>query len=350
MSEDYLKVIFDAFTRAENSTTNKVQGTGLGMAITKNLVELMGGSIEVKSEEGKGSLFTVELELRIAEQDTDADFWKKHKLTRLLVVDDEEETCRNIQYLMKDTEVSVDMQNSGENAADIIYEALAEGNPYHMVLLDWKMPGIDGMETARRIRDRVPENLPILLLTAHDWDSIEEEALRAGINGFLAKPFFVSALKEKITEMQEEDNAFARKGENDAEPVSLEGRNFLVAEDNEINAEILQEILSMEGASCEIAVNGALAVARFAEAVPGEYDAILMDVQMPVMNGYEATRQIRALEREDAGTVPIIAMTANAFAEDVRDALNAGMNAHISKPVDLELLKKTINLYIRKEG
>lgn len=350
MSEDYLKVIFDAFTRAENSTTNKVQGTGLGMAITKNLVELMGGSIEVKSEEGKGSLFTVELELRIAEQDTDADFWKKHKLTRLLVVDDEEETCRNIQYLMKDTEVSVDMLNSGENAADIIYEALAEGNPYHMVLLDWKMPGIDGMETARRIRDRVPENLPILLLTAHDWDSIEEEALRAGINGFLAKPFFVSALKEKITEMQEEDNAFARKGENDAEPVSLEGRNFLVAEDNEINAEILQEILSMEGASCEIAVNGALAVARFAEAAPGEFDAILMDVQMPVMNGYEATRQIRALEREDAGTVPIIAMTANAFAEDVRDALNAGMNAHISKPVDLELLKKTINLYIRKEG
>ena len=350
MSEEYLKVIFEAFTRAENSTTNKVQGTGLGMAITKNIVELMGGSIEVKSEEGKGSLFTVELELRIAEQDTDADFWKDHKFTRMLVVDDEEEICRNIQYLMKETEVSVDILHRGEAAADTVYKALKEGSPYHMVLLDWKMPGIDGMETARRIRNKIQKDLPILLLTAHDWDSIEEAALQAGIDGFLAKPFFVSALKEKILEIHAEENEFTWKEEDMAEPVSLAGRNFLVAEDNEINAEILQEILNMEGAFCEIAVNGALAVERFAEAVPGEFDAILMDVQMPVMNGYEATKRIRELEREDAGTVPIIAMTANAFAEDVRDALNAGMNAHISKPVDLELLKKTINLYIRKEG
>ena len=339
MTKEYLQVIFDAFTRAENSTTNKVQGTGLGMAITKNIVELMGGTIEVASEVDKGTIFTVELELRISEQEEDALFWKNHEVTRILVVDDDADVRESIQALMEDTSVRTDVLEGGEMAVAAVERAFEEKQPYQMVLLDWRMPGLDGIETARRIREELGKDIYILLLTAYDWDEIEWEARDAGIDGFLTKPFFVSALKEKIVE-------FTAQGEEESriegEASSLEGGHFLVAEDNEINAEILEELLGIEGADCEILENGKLLVERFAKAEPGEFDAILMDVQMPVMNGYEATRCIRSLEREDAATIPIIAMTANAFAEDVKEAMNAGMNAHVAKPVDMEVLKKTI--------
>ena len=337
MTQEYLQVIFDAFTRAENSTTNKVQGTGLGMAITKNIVELMGGTIEVASEVDKGTIFTVDLELRISEQEEDSRFWKNHGISQILVVDDDPDVRESIQALMEDTGVLTDTLQDGE--AEALQNADCGEKSYQMVLLDWKMPGIDGVETARRIRREIAEDIPILLLTAYDWDEIEEEAREAGIDGFLTKPFFVSALKEKILELtvREEEHIW-----NTGEESGLEGEHFLVAEDNEINAEILEELLSIEGADCEILENGELVVERFANAQPGEFDAILMDVQMPVMNGYEATRRIRALEREDAASIPIVAMTANAFAEDVKEALNAGMNAHVSKPVDMEVLKRTI--------
>ncbi len=339
MTQEYLQVIFDAFTRAENSTTNKVQGTGLGMAITKNIVELMGGTIEVASEVDKGTIFTVDLELRISEQEEDSRFWKNHGISQILVVDDDPDVRESIQALMEDTGVLTDTLQDGEAAVEALQNADCGEKSYQMVLLDWKMPGIDGVETARRIRREIAEDIPILLLTAYDWDEIEEEAREAGIDGFLTKPFFVSALKEKILELtvREEEHIW-----NTGEESGLEGEHFLVAEDNEINAEILEELLSIEGADCEILENGELVVERFANAQPGEFDAILMDVQMPVMNGYEATRRIRALEREDAASIPIVAMTANAFAEDVKEALNAGMNAHVSKPVDMEVLKRTI--------
>ncbi len=339
MTPEYLQVIFDAFTRAENSTTNKVQGTGLGMAITKNIVELMGGTIEVASEVDKGTIFTVDLELRISEQEEDSRFWKNHGISQILVVDDDPDVRESIQALMEDTGVLTDTLQDGEAAVEALQNADCGEKSYQMVLLDWKMPGIDGVETARRIRREIAEDIPILLLTAYDWDEIEEEAREAGIDGFLTKPFFVSALKEKILELtvREEEHIW-----NTGEESGLEGEHFLVAEDNEINAEILEELLSIEGADCEILENGELVVERFANAQPGEFDAILMDVQMPVMNGYEATRRIRALEREDAASIPIVAMTANAFAEDVKEALNAGMNAHVSKPVDMEVLKRTI--------
>ncbi len=339
MSPEYLEVIFDAFTRAENSTTNKVQGTGLGMAITKNIVELMGGTIEVVSEVNKGTLFTVDLELRISEQEGDSKFWENQGVTRILAADDEEDVCEAIRALMEDTGVRVDVKMSGEEAVRALAAADEKEDPYQLVILDWKMPGLNGIETARQIRKGAGKYVPILLLTSYDWDEIESEALEAGINGFLAKPFFVSALKEKIQELKARGEGY-RYGES--ETLSLEGQHFLVAEDNEINAEILEELLDIEGADCEVMVNGELAVERFSNAMPGEFDAILMDVQMPVMNGYEATRRIRKLKREDAATIPIIAMTANAFAEDVKDAMNAGMNAHVSKPVDMEVLKRTI--------
>ncbi len=347
MTPEYLETIFDAFTRAENSTTNKVQGTGLGMAITKNIVELMGGSIHVVSEVEKGSLFTVELELRIPEEQVDRNFWKNHEISRILVVDDDGDICRNVQILMEDTGVLADTALSGEEGIRQVCRAKEQNKPYHVILLDWKMPGMDGIETARRIRAVVEAHVPILFLTAYNWEELQEEAAQAGIDGFLAKPFFVSAFKEKILELHA---ALEDKGENNesAEQDSLEGCRFLAAEDNEINAEILLQLLELEGAVCEVAEDGQEALERFQNSAPGEFDAILMDVQMPKMNGYEATKAIRGLEREDAASVLIIAMTANAFAEDVKDALDAGMNAHIAKPVDMGLLKKTVRQYIQR--
>lgn len=346
MTPEYLEVIFDAFTRAENSTTNKVQGTGLGMAITKNIVKLMGGTIEVASEVDKGSCFTVDLELRIPEEVIDEQFWKDHGVSRMLVVDDEQDILDNVQMLMEETPVSVDLSLSGEDGIQQVRNACEKENPYHLILLDWKMPEMDGIETARQIRDIVPEHTPIFLLTSYDWDELEEEAVQAGVDGFLSKPFLVSALKEKVRELHF-DSSGERTVEDDGQDYSLAGRNFLVAEDNEINSEILSEVLRGEGATCEIAEDGKLALERFSRAEKGEFDAILMDVQMPVMNGYEATKAIRALEREDAKTIPIIAMTANAFAEDVKDALAAGMNAHIAKPIDMESIKKTLSKYLQ---
>ncbi len=349
MTKEYLKVIFDPFTRAENSTTNKIQGTGLGMAITKNIVELMGGTIEVFSELHKGSLFRVELELRIPDGQTDQEFWLKNGISRILAVDDDREVCKGIQVLMKDTGVTVDTVLQGSEAVSQIKEAWDRKNPYHMVLLDWRMPDMDGDTTGKRIREVIPESVPILFLTAYDGSEVREEARHLGNANLLPKPFFVSALKEKILEMQAEQNG-RKVLANPEEEHSLKGLQFLVAEDNEINGEILQELLDMEEAKCEIVENGQLAVERFERAEEGEFDAILMDVQMPVMNGYEAARAIRALPRRDAGEIPIIAMTANAFAEDVRDALEAGMNVHLAKPIDMELLKKTVKQYVVRKG
>lgn len=345
MTPEYLEVIFDAFTRAENSTTNKVQGTGLGMAITKNIVELMGGTIEVTSEVGKGSRFTVDLELRIPNHAIDKQFWRDHGISRMLVVGAQEDGA-NIQMLMEETPVSVELSFSSEDAVRQVREACEQDRPYHLIVLDGELPGLDEIGTARQIREMIPGHVSILLLAANDWEDTEDETEGSDVDGTLSKPFFVSALKEKVSELQVASR-HDEQAEEDSENYSLEGRNFLVAEDNEINSEILSEVLEGEGAACEIAENGQIAVERFIRAEAEEFDAILMDVQMPVMNGYEATRAIRSLDREDAGTIPIIAMTANAFAEDVKDALDAGMNAHVAKPIDMDSIKKTLSKYLR---
>lgn len=349
MTPEYLAVIFDPFTRAENSTTNKIQGTGLGMAITKNIVDLMGGTIEVKSEVDQGTIFSIELELRIPDGKSDKEFWQEHGVTRILAVDDEEEIRNNIRMLMGEVGVSTDTASDGEDAIRQLQSIREQGNDdYDMILLDWKMPDMDGIETAKQIRAFLSKEVPIVLLTAFDWDELEEAADCAGINGFLAKPFFVSAFKEKVLELR--DHQVQEETTEEAEEDNrLEGWRFLVAEDNAINSEILLELLDIEGAIGDIVENGQLAVERFQSSEPKEFDAILMDVQMPVMNGYEATKAIRALEREDAKTIPIIAMTANAFAEDVKDAKDAGMDAHIAKPIDMEVVKKTLNKYVKRE-
>lgn len=349
MTPEYLETIFDAFTRAENSTTNKVQGTGLGMAITKNIVELMGGTIDVFSEVNKGSLFRVDLELRIPREQTDQQYWQENGITRILAVDNELEICKSIQMLMKDTGVAVDIALSGEDALKLAEDAIENDTPYQVILLDWKMPNMNGGETAKKLRAIIPQTVPIVFLTSYTEDEVEDEVFLLENVDFLAKPFFVSAFKEVLCKLADgeckDETSEGSENEN-----SLKGLHFLAAEDNFINAEILSELLNIEGATCEIVENGQLALERFARAAENEFDAILMDVQMPVMNGYDASRKIRAFEHEKhTKHIPIIAMTANAFAEDVKDALDAGMDAHVAKPIDMELLRKTVNQYIERK-
>lgn len=342
MTKEYLETIFDAFTRAENSTTNKVQGTGLGMAITKNIIELMGGTIDVFSEVDQGSLFRVELEFRIPEGQADRQFWAGMGIARILVADADVETCGNIGALMGDVGVEADVAHSIEGALSLL-ESSAEG--YQVILLGTNTVEEGAvMQAVNRIREKAGDTIPILIMPLHGETA--DDICQTENIGVLIKPFFASAFKEKIQEMQEEAEKTGELPEETAH--SLEGLYFLAAEDNEINAEILQEILAFEGAGCEIVENGQLAVERFERSQKGEFDAILMDVQMPVMNGYDATRVIRALEREDARTIPIIAMTANAFAEDEKEALNAGMNVHLAKPIDIEMLKQVIRQYTIK--
>lgn len=338
MTKEYLETIFDAFTRAENSTTNKVQGTGLGMAITKNIIELMGGTIDVFSEVDEGSLFRVELEFRIPEGQSDRRFWAEQGITKILVADADEDTCENIGTLMGDVGVETDAVHSIEDVLSML-----EGDKagWQVILFGGNIAEGSVAQAVSRIREKAGEELPILLLSDHGEAAGEEIAQGENV-GVLIKPFFASAFKEKIQQMQ----AAQKSAEPEVESIhNLAGLHFLAAEDNEINAEILREILAYEKADCEIVENGQLAVERFERAEVGEFDAILMDVQMPVMNGYEATRAIRALTREDARTIPIIAMTANAFAEDEKEALDAGMNVHLAKPIDIELLKQVIMQY-----
>ena len=327
MTPEYLETIFDAFTRAENSTTNKVQGTGLGMAITKSIVELMGGTIEVRSEVNRGSLFLVELELRILEEHADRKFWENRGIRRVLAIIGDRECRENVRALVTGGGLEADMAASLEEALDL----LAGSRDFQLVLLDWE--AFSGVQAASAIRAATPA--PILLLAEYDAEGTEA-VLETGRTGVLAKPFFLSAFRQKVEEL------WSGGEPEPLQDTSLEGLRFLAAEDNDINAEILAELLSMEGADCEIVENGRLAVERFQQSAEGEFDAILMDVQMPVMNGHDAARAIRALPRDDAGSIPIIAMTANAFTEDEKASMDAGMNAHVAKPLDLGLLKKVI--------
>ncbi len=340
MSEEFQKQIFVPFSREISSVTNEIQGTGLGMAITKNLVDLMGGIIRLESRLGAGSTFTVELSFALPEQaKTSLRF--QDRVTRLLVADDEEEIGLDIQRMMQDTGVAVSFVTDGRSAVEKAVSAHKRGEDFHVILLDWKMPGMNGVETARRIREEVGSAVPILVLTSYDWSEIEEQAREAGINAFMPKPFFVSTFWQTIAPLFEEEEPQEGPRAEIAES-ALQGLSFLVAEDNELNAEILTEMLHMEGAECEVAVNGKEALERFMAAEPGTYDMILMDVQMPVMNGYEATRRIRACGHPEAGAIPIVAMTANTFAEDVRNALDAGMDGHLAKPIDMPTVRRVV--------
>ena len=336
MSPEYQKVIFEPFTREETKITHEIQGTGLGMPITKSLVDLMGGTITVESRLGEGSTFCVELELRIQELEDDTGFWSDHKITRMIVADDDEEICRGIVKTMARAGVEVDYATTGRAAAEMVRER-REDHPYDLVLLDWKMPELDGLETARLIRKDCPDNIPILLLTAYDWSDIEREASEAGVSHFMPKPFFMSTFKETVKRITD-----SRKKREGGQTDVVRGKRILVVDDIEVNRILLTKILTTLGAVCDTAANGQEAVEKFETSQSGEYDLIMMDVQMPILDGYEATRAIRSGGHPSAKSVPIIAMTANAFVDDVREALASGMNAHIAKPVQLDSLKATI--------
>ena len=348
MSEDYQKVIFDPFTREQSTLLNKIQGTGLGMAITKSLVDLMGGSINVVSTLGEGSTFTVELELRIQEETgVDRKFWKTHGITRMLVADDNEEICQDIVKRMGRLGVDARYATDGEEAIRDIRAAREAGQPYDLILMDWKMPDLDGLETARLVRKDHSDKTPILLFTAYDWSDIEQEAMELGIRHFLPKPFFMSNFKEAVQRMLGNRQSSAQPKEKRS---PVKGKHVLVVDDIEVNRIILTKILTTLGAECEMAADGQEALDKFERSQPGQYDIIFMDVQMPVLNGYEATQAIRASDHPRAKQVPIIAMTANAFMDDIRDALEAGMDAHVSKPIVIDQMEATVQEVLDRKG
>lgn len=336
MTQDFIETIFDPFVREENSNTGKIQGTGLGMAITKNMVELMGGNISVKSKPQEGSTFTVYLDLQTQNPEYSREFWEKHKIRRMLIVDDTEDICINIQDIMKDTGVEVSYTTDGAKAIEMIDSAEERKAPYDLVILDYKMPGMDGLDVARVINEKKGKNRPSLILTDFAWEKFEENIEMDSVDAFLVKPFFISSLKECIEEL------YLSNDSSDSEEISIKGMHFLVVEDFELNYEILKERLELEGATCEIAVDGEEGVRVFEKSEPGHFDAVLMDVQMPKMNGYEAAKAIRAGNHPMAADIPIIAMTANAFEEDRTRSFEAGMNEHVAKPIDMKRLKEVI--------
>ena len=341
MSEDFVKVIFEPFSRETTAYTKEIQGTGLGMAITKQIVDLMGGTISVKSKLGEGSEFVVEIELaKVAQAYADpTQFWKEHNIKKMLVVDDELDVCFEVKELMTETGVEVEYTTSGEAALEKLAQMKKGKTKYDIVLLDWKMSGMDGLETAKRIRKLIDSDLPIMVLTSYNFEEIEAEAETTGIHIFLSKPFFVSNFRNAVARLH---GTVEEVEQEDSEALPMEGLNILAAEDNPINAEILEELLDDEGVKCTIVENGKLAVEAFEKSEPGTYDMIFMDVQMPIMNGHEASKAIRASRHPDAKKIPIIAMTANAFDDDKKMAQDAGMNAHVAKPIDMDILKKTV--------
>ena len=338
MSKEFLEHVFEPFERERTSTVSGIQGTGLGMAITKNIVDMMNGTISVESEEGKGSTFTVALQFRICAGSVRQEVIPELNELRALVADDDFNTCSSVTKMLSVIGMRPDWTTSGKEAVLRVQLAIEQGDEYAAYIIDWLMPDMNGVEVVRRIRGVIGEDTPIIILTAYDWSDIEQEAREAGVTAFCSKPIFLSELREIL----EAPFVLKSKEETEKEPVSFEGKKILLVEDNELNQEIAVEILGESGFSVEVADDGAIAVEKMCKAVHGQYDLILMDIQMPKMDGYEATRQIRAMEDPEIANIPIIAMTANAFEEDKKEALKAGMNGHIAKPIDIPVLMEVL--------
>ena len=339
MSEELQKKVFESFVREDSMRVHKTEGSGLGMAITKHIVDAMKGTIELKSELGKGTEFHVTLDLEKAqkvEEEMILPDWN------MLVVDDDRDLCETTVVSLGEIGINAEWTLSGEDA---VVKAVARHNErrdYNVVLMDWKLPGMDGIETAKQLRRELGEDIPILLISAYDCTEIEQEAREAGINGFISKPLFKSTLYYGLKKFVGSDESIA---ERKAQDCSLKGTNILLAEDNDLNWEIAETLLESEGANVVRAENGKICVEMFAGSKPNEYDAILMDIRMPVMTGYEAAEEIRKLDRSDKD-IPIIAMTADAFADDIKHCIDCGMNAHIAKPIDIDKVKVLLMKYI----
>ena len=344
MDASYLPKIFDAFSQEDSGRSTKYGSTGLGMAITKNIVEMMNGDITVESQKGIGSTFTVTVTLRTTDRKTESTFDIKPHDMKILVVDDDPVACEHARIVLEEVGIAADTCESGEEAIEKIKLQHARAEAYNLILVDLRMPEQDGIEVTRRIREIVGGDLAIVILTAYSWDDVIDEALDAGVDGFMAKPLFATGVMDEFKSAMKKKNIAQ---ETEKHRADLTGRHILLAEDMEINADIMKEVLSMRDMIVDHGENGQIVVDMFNKSEENYYDAILMDVRMPVMDGLEATSTIRALDRADAKSVPIIAMTANAFDEDVERSLQAGMNAHLSKPVEPEHLFDTLELLIR---
>ena len=336
MSEEFLPHIFEPFSRAEDSRISKIQGTGLGMAITENIVRMMNGSIEVTSRLGEGSQFTVTVQLELVNEEV-TDTEELNGLP-VLVVDDDQIVCESASALLTELGMRGCWVLSGAEAVTRAEEAHKCGDDFFAVILDWKMPEMDGLETVKVLRKRLGNHVPIIIISAYDYSDIEAEFLQAGADAFISKPLFKSKMLHVLQLFLESGHSTGSGAAEEQSRPALADKRILLAEDNELNREIAIELLEMQEIIVEAVENGQEAVEAFRSSPIGYYNAILMDIQMPVMNGYDAAAAIRSLEREDAPSVPILALTANAFTTDIGKAYSVGMNDHIAKPIDVERL------------
>ena len=338
MSEEFIKHVFDSFSRERSSTNSGIEGTGLGMAITKHLVNMLGGTIHVNSKEGEGSEFVVCLTMKINDSASTYETISSLAGARVLVVDDDIDTCMSVSKMLRDIQMRADWTTSGKEAVVRSQEAYEQSEPFEVFIIDWLMPDMNGIETARRIRSSMKNEVPIIILSAYDYSDVEQEALDAGVTAFISKPIFkselISVLKNPKT---------VRKKPDEILHSHYEGKHILLVEDNELNREIAEEMLKNAGFIVDSVNDGIDAVERMKDLDENAYDLILMDIQMPKMDGYTATKEIRRLSNQREANIPIVAMTANAFEEDKKKPMAAGMNAHLSKPVNIKNLVETLD-------
>ena len=339
MSKEFTEHIFEPFTREESSTVSRVPGTGLGMAITKNIVDMMGGTIRVNSTPGIGTEFTISLRFKTASTSQHRGIIKELNGFRALVADDNMDSCVSVEKMLRTIGLRPEWTTSGKEAVFRAKYATEQNDPFHVYIIDWLMPDMNGVEVVRRIRMEIGSQVPIIILTAYDWSDIEQEARDAGVTAFCAKPLFLSELYDVLQNASQFQNTALVPTFDTEEFI---GKRILVVEDVELNREIAETILTDAGIQVVTAINGKQAVDYMNQVEDGFIDLILMDVMMPVMDGYEATRQIRQNNKK----VPIIAMTANAFEEDVKEALASGMNDHLAKPIRIEILYNVMSKYL----
>ena len=342
MSPEYMQTMYEPFSRQTDSRVNSIEGTGLGLAITKQMVDLMGGKIDCQSEQGKGTTFTVTLDIPQADKQLDD---IRLDQVNALIVDDDEIVLQTMVSEFQSLGSAAEIAHSGKEALEMLTRKHESGKDYTLVILDWKMPDMDGIETIRRIRTEISGDIPILLTSAYDWSDIEDLAKDAGADGFISKPIFRSALYKMINSILGTESVSVEPEDDYSD---LKGLNILVAEDIEINWMIISGMLSMIGITSEQAENGRVCVEKMRTAADGTYDLIFMDVRMPEMNGLDAARAIRQLENPRAASIPIVAMTAEAFSENVTECLDAGMNGHIAKPIDIKLVIKEIRRIVKE--